>query len=301
MCNAAREIAIVGGGLAVSTFLPSPMPRSRLRPCQGLVLALCLNNHGFKPTIYEKQPEDFQQGGAIVLSPNALRVLDSLGLYGKLRVKGYPFEGVLLANNSAVAMGTIFLGSEKRFGFPAMRIARSAIKEVLLEEIECQGIEISYKMALSSLLETNIGVEMKFADGSLVQADLVIGTDGIRSVVREYVDSSCRPYYSGVTLIYGTMKRDHLEEEPLDVTFPSMMLGPEGSFVIVPTDYEGNDVGYFASGLLPDRSREEWTKFRLDKVGLRGNIQERFCNGAWPKTVQRLCREAIPENLLAWP
>jgi hypothetical protein len=59
------------------------------------------------------------------------------------------------------------------------------------------------------------------------------------------------------------MKKDRLEEEPLDITYPSIMIGLDSSFVIVPTNYEGNDVGFFGFRPLPNWSREEWTKFQL--------------------------------------
>ncbi|KAI1445842.1 hypothetical protein F5Y02DRAFT_417760 [Annulohypoxylon stygium] len=68
------RVAIVGGGLA------------------GLTLALALHDLNIPSTVYEARSEDFDQGGGIMLSPNALRVLGSVGVYERIRSKSLQFD-----------------------------------------------------------------------------------------------------------------------------------------------------------------------------------------------------------------
>ncbi|KAJ6151515.1 hypothetical protein N7470_007112 [Penicillium chermesinum] len=68
------RVAIIGTGLS------------------GLALGLALHNHSIPVTIYESRPISLDIGGAIMLSPNALRVLGDLGVYETTKALGYQFS-----------------------------------------------------------------------------------------------------------------------------------------------------------------------------------------------------------------
>lgn len=70
MQSSSTKIAIVGGGLA------------------GLALALALHQIGIKSTVYEARARPLNIGGAVMLSPNALKVLDKLGVYHTVKSEG---------------------------------------------------------------------------------------------------------------------------------------------------------------------------------------------------------------------
>ena len=64
-----QNVAIIGAGLS------------------GLCLALALHRNGIRSTVYEARTAGFVEGGAIRLSPNALRVLDRFGVCERFATK----------------------------------------------------------------------------------------------------------------------------------------------------------------------------------------------------------------------
>ena len=70
------NVAIVGGGLA------------------GLSFALALRQVGIQSTVFEARARPLNIGGAVMLSPNALKVLDKLGLYNTVKKEGYEFKNL---------------------------------------------------------------------------------------------------------------------------------------------------------------------------------------------------------------
>lgn len=65
--------------------------------------------------------------------------------------------------------------------FPSMRTQRTKLQSALLAHIDPGTIKLGKK--LSKIIDKQEqGVELQFKDGSVVEADLVVGADGIRSV-----------------------------------------------------------------------------------------------------------------------
>lgn len=179
------------------------------------------------------------------------------------------------------------------------------MREALLKEVERQGIEVRYEKRFVRLEEGKDGVKMWFGDGGMVEASLVVGADGIRSSVRSFVDAECKPTYSGTTVLYGMVSKivqdKKLSGDSQRFSIPSMLFGKEGSFVVWPSDYAGEEVGYFANVELPDRSKDEWKRCGEDKEGLRQLLKDRFCHSGWPEQVQLLIRETPLDEFKIWP
>jgi hypothetical protein len=74
MTSSPINVAIIGAGLS------------------GLSLALALHQQNIPSTLYERNDAPLNIGGAVMLSPNALKVLDALSVYSRIRTKGYNFE-----------------------------------------------------------------------------------------------------------------------------------------------------------------------------------------------------------------
>jgi 2-polyprenyl-6-methoxyphenol hydroxylase-like FAD-dependent oxidoreductase len=172
---------------------------------------------------------------------------------------------------------------------------------VLLSAIAKNGIEIVYEKALQELSEAGDVVELVFGDGTVVTSGLVIGADGLRSTVRKAIAPDAQPYYNGLTAIYGLVEKEQLDQQTLAFPVPSMILGPEGSFAIIPVDPAGNRLGFLTGLQLPDRRMEEWQAFWKDKDGLKALLVGSFGKESWPKTVQALCRDTLDDEVSAWP
>ena len=114
----ADEVAIIGAGLA------------------GLTLALALHQQGIKATVYEMRSAPLNIGGAVMLSPNALKVLDALGVYQDVKAHGYNFEVLELLKVSGELVETYEFGGKEKYGYPGNRIYRHELIDIILSKIK---------------------------------------------------------------------------------------------------------------------------------------------------------------------
>lgn len=282
------QVAIIGGGLA------------------GPVLALCLKKHGIRAAIYETRPKDYQRGGNIALAPNALRVMDHIGIYDRLRTSGYSYEELAFTNGAGHVLGKFLNGSQKEYNFPALRIHRAAVREELIREVERQGIEMYWnKKCVGVKEEHDNGATVLFEGGEVVAAEFVIGTDGVHSHIRPFIAPHSEPHFSGLMGVMGTVMADNLQSLTADhgLQLPSMLFGANGSFAIMPASFDGKEVGYFATIEAEDRGREGWAKLEEAKDELKKMLDDRFLDtkSSWPPLVKELCQNAPPSTLTSWP
>lgn len=106
-----KHVAIIGAGLS------------------GLSLALALHKVNIPSTIYEVRSADFAQRGAPMLSPNALRVLDRLGVYERIRDKRYHFNTLTFKKDQNTTTDIYYFGHEELYGYKALRVYRQILIE----------------------------------------------------------------------------------------------------------------------------------------------------------------------------
>ena len=117
--TAPQHVLIIGGGLG------------------GPALAIALARRDIRSSIYELRSEPGDIGGALMLAPNALRVLDKvIGVYGSVRSSGYVLQRVAAYASDGMKLGEVGLGEETEDGYPAVRIRRPVLHKVLLEECD---------------------------------------------------------------------------------------------------------------------------------------------------------------------
>ncbi|KAG4277777.1 hypothetical protein FPRO04_07020 [Fusarium proliferatum] len=281
------QVVIIGGGLA------------------GPVLALALNKQEISSAIYELRPRTYRSGGNIAIAPNAARVLNNIGVYGRLRTQGFNYEEISFENGSGNVLGKFLNGSQKQYNFAALRIKRSIVHDELLAACERRGIPVHYERKFKGIAsETDQGATALFEDGEEVTAGFVIGCDGIHSKVRNHIEA-VKPVFSGLMGIMGsTMEAEltsmHAESHP---SLPSMMFGANGSFAIMPSSFDGKNIGYFATIEAEDRSQEEWSQLYQNKSELHQWLTGRFASSSsrWPSLVQELCEKTPQDTLTSWP
>ncbi|HEY9058273.1 MAG TPA: FAD-dependent monooxygenase [Aurantimonas sp.] len=163
-----RPITIVGAGIG------------------GLTAALELAGCGFSVEIFERAAQVQEVGAGLQLSPNALRVLDGLGLMDALLVHGTrarevtlrrAFSGRRIASVPVVASD----------GTPYVSIHRADLQTVLLGAVErSPAITLRLGASLESLAPTRGGLDLWFADGGTRykhHTGLVVGADGVHSSI----------------------------------------------------------------------------------------------------------------------
>jgi 6-hydroxynicotinate 3-monooxygenase len=178
--NAVKRVAVVGAGLG------------------GLSVAGFLQRAGFLVTVYEQAPSFSRIGAGIILSANAMKAFRRLGIEESLVETGIkPKSYVSRAWNTGETMYEIFFdaASEAKYGGPYINIHRGDLHGVLEKVVTPNTIVFNHRLV--GLDETGDAVILAFDNGFRVEADIVIGADGIRSKVREHVLGSEPPRFAG--------------------------------------------------------------------------------------------------------
>jgi 2-polyprenyl-6-methoxyphenol hydroxylase-like FAD-dependent oxidoreductase len=176
------DIAIVGAGLG------------------GLSLALALQRVGFSPRVYDQTPALGEVGAGIGLWPGALRSLAEIGIaewFWKLPVCRFR-RAETCSPDGRVLTGFDVSGITGGEGFV---VRRTDLHRAMLEQLDPARLTLGAE--LIGLSQDSDGVTLRFADGRTAGADIVVGADGLRSVVRAATVGSSEPRYSGETCYRG--------------------------------------------------------------------------------------------------
>lgn len=236
-----------------------------------------------------------------MLSPNALRVLDALGVYERIRRKGYNFDILTFKDEAGQTTDLYYFGHEKLYGYKALRVYRQVLVNELLAMVEECGIPIKYEKKFSRVVsESDDSVTFEFADGSIESASLLIGADGIHSKVRRYISPSVVPKYSGQLAITCAIPRSKLRMPAgIDYPLPATIMGKHGAFVLAPQDVEGTELLAGTQRVFPERDRAGWEELTSAKNELRDLFQMNMKD--WPDIVQSALEDIDPEKISNWP
>jgi 2-polyprenyl-6-methoxyphenol hydroxylase-like FAD-dependent oxidoreductase len=125
-----------------------------------------------------------------MFAPNGMRVLAGLGLANKMLESGNFMEVpcINMYDSKGGLLGKVPGGSKERFEYTSVMTLRTEILEILMEDAEKRGIEVRYGAKVKSLQESDDGVVVGWKENDEdkeLKADLVVGADGIWSVVRK--------------------------------------------------------------------------------------------------------------------
>lgn len=292
------EIMILGGGIA------------------GLTTALSLTKFAHPPpniTLFEIRPEPATIGGAVNLTPNALRLLSHLGALDEIRARNYGAECLAvdvfdLHTNSKIAESS-FRGPEgKGLGeppFTALRITRGeALKGVLAAIEKCSNIRLVCRKKTVRIEEDDHGVEIAFEDGTKAKGDVLIGCDGIHSVTRlTHVEPERTAIYSGICNAFGFAPRrkgkDGGQFEETHFETSGMNFGRRGILLTSYHDQIRDSIYVGALMQVPEvASRDGWKAAGADADRTRKEMLERY-EGAANPLISHLIEDA--GDLFLWP
>jgi 6-hydroxynicotinate 3-monooxygenase len=174
------RIAIVGAGLG------------------GLTAAGFLQRAGFPVTVYEQASAFSRVGAGIILSANVVKVLRRLGIEDDLVGSGIKPDCYLSRawDSGEIMYEITFDGaSERHFGAPYLNIHRGDLHRLLSKAVAPGTVMFDHR--LMALEEKPGAVRLVFANGATTEADIVIGGDGIRSKVRDYLLGEAPPRFAG--------------------------------------------------------------------------------------------------------
>jgi 2-polyprenyl-6-methoxyphenol hydroxylase-like FAD-dependent oxidoreductase len=150
----------------------------------GLAAALALQRIGWQVTVRERGQTLDRGGAGLVLWANALRCLAVLGVEGAVRSRSAPLVGSTVRRADGRLLAKVALDPRVVEGHHPLGIVRADLIDVLAAAL---GPEV-----------LRLGDDV--TDVADLDADLVVGADGVRSVVRTSMGSALRPEYRGYTV-----------------------------------------------------------------------------------------------------
>jgi 2-polyprenyl-6-methoxyphenol hydroxylase-like FAD-dependent oxidoreductase len=160
----------------------------------GLAAASALRADGHEVTVLERAVEFTPLGAGLSVWPNGSHALRALGLDEVVDAAGVPRGdgGIRRASDGSLIAASNTEELEARYGAPLALVHRGDLQHALLEAAGPKTVRFGATVA---------GVDesgsVTLADGETLEADVIVGADGIRSVVRERLLGDGEPIASG--------------------------------------------------------------------------------------------------------
>jgi salicylate hydroxylase len=146
--------------------------------------------------------------------------------------------------------------AERRYGAPQLTMHRADLIEALEAALPAGVVETGRRVA--AITETTDGALLRLADGTERAVSLVIGADGIHSVVRHHLFGEDHPRFTGVVAYRTIVPRAGLALPNLDAFTKWWGPDPETQLVSFPLS-RGEDVFVFATTAQDSWLHESWT------------------------------------------
>jgi FAD-dependent urate hydroxylase len=150
----------------------------------GISVARGLLRDGHDVTVFDQRPNVTAGGGAVTIWSNGATVLDQLGV--DMTGAGQPLSAVRVMTSTGRPLATMDLDAMvNRLGAPVRMVPRRILLERLLKGFPADRIHCNSRA--TRVVNDGNGIRVDFADGSSADGDVLIGADGLHSVVRDLV------------------------------------------------------------------------------------------------------------------
>jgi salicylate hydroxylase len=264
------RIAIIGGGIG------------------GLAAALALDRRGAEVIVCEQSPRSSDIGAGLHLSPNALKALRVLGVEDALIALGSESDFLTIRSwKSGRVISRMRRGAfRQQFGAPNLTVHRADLLDVLRGALKAVDLRFGARCIAVEACER--GAVARLADGSEIEADVMVGADGIHSVVRDSVSGPDAPRFTGCICWRGMANADAVPRD-IAVAEGTMWMGPHGHAVHYPVR-RGELINIVAHFDSDSWTEESWTRecdvseVTTTYAGWHGDLTRLFpCSVRWYK------------------
>lgn len=235
-----KRVSIIGGGIG------------------GLAAALALYRRGLEVTVYEQSPSLSEIGAGIGLGPNAMKAFRALGIESEVVAIGCAAEWQIMRSwrDGRIISRQPVAASTAKFGAPHLTVHRAELLSILVGSLPEKCIRTATR-CVAVIPDGNIAVA-RFADGSEIEGDIVVGADGIHSAVRASLFGPEAPRFTGCVCYRGLVPANDV---PSSINKKDMVLwmGPHGHIVHYPVKRGEllNVVAHYDSDAWTE---ESWTR-----------------------------------------
>lgn len=253
--KALSDVLIVGAGIA------------------GCAVAIALASRGVRVRLIEKQPVWKFQSSGIFVYGNGLRSFGELGVMDEVIAAGFPIADGrnIYLDHRGERIVDVYYPSPAEGVPPILGIKRADMHRVLAARLAGLGVQAQLDMQLLNLESRSDGVQAELSDGSTHCFDLVIGADGIRSQIRQWVAGDVAPRYTGL----GVWRSVHAR--PTGLTEKIMMMGVGKRLGIMPISQDR--LYLFGTVAEPAGARYEparWPELMQERFAEFGNPARQF-------------------------
>ena len=209
------RIAIVGGGIG------------------GLTAALALRARGLEVAVFEQAEALREIGAGVSIHPNAARLLRRIGLEDQLQRIGSPISGIALRTSHGEPITTPAGPATPAFSKDdqGYNVHRASFLNLIFDALPKGTVTLGHRCI--QLSEEADRIHLSFANGASTEADVVIGADGIRSVVQREIGLQSRPTSEGIMAYRGLIPAERLPWAS-NLKDPALWLGSGRSFLLYP-------------------------------------------------------------------
>jgi salicylate hydroxylase len=269
--NRRLRVAVVGGGIG------------------GTALAVALLQRGLEVRLFEKAAVFSEVGAGIQMTPNAVKVIKALNLLDELLAVGFLPEAVVGRHwksgreNFRLPLKGEF---QRLYDAPFVHVHRADLHDIFVRQLPQSMVELAKTCV--SVRHTATGAVAEFSDGTAYEADVVIGADGVRSVVRAALFGAEAPRFTG-HMCYRSV---------IPVGGVVDYVAPESSFWFGP---KGHVVTYYVNGgkavnIVAVAETAAWVEESWNARSSRSEMMAAF--QGWHPNIQKLFSQA--QTVFRW-
>lgn len=258
----------------------------------GLCTALALAKRGFEVDVYEQSPQLGEVGAGLQLSPNAMHVLQALQVADAVKAKAFrPESAVMRHYRTGNNYFTVPLAeaATQKYAADYLHIHRADLHQALYHACQQHGVTIHLGQTVQGYQQNSHILTVQSANEQSIQADVLIGADGIKSNVQACMLGQIPAEFTGQVAWRGVVAANKL---------PKGLIKPNANLWVGPRQHF---VSYYLRGgdlinFVAVQERNDWQQESWNQAGDISELQQAF-SGWHPEVTELL---AATEQCFLW-